>query len=97
MCDDEGTRGGDGSAKAARCGSGGKGRGRLCQWGTVDDKVGEDDERDAGESSPQHGRRLRGSNVTGWKESGRKEKGGLRLEGRQWERRRRGRGDDGRR
>ena len=27
--------------------------------GTVDDKVGEDDERDARESSPQPGRRLR--------------------------------------
>ena len=42
----------------------------------MDDKVGEDDEGDAGESSPQHGRKLRGGNVTGWKESGRKEKGG---------------------
>ena len=28
--------------------------------GIVDDKVGEDDERDASESSPQPGRRLRG-------------------------------------
>ena len=28
--------------------------------GTVDDKLGEDDERDARESSPQPGRRLRG-------------------------------------
>ena len=28
--------------------------------GAVDDKVGEDDERDARESSPQPGRRLRG-------------------------------------
>ena len=30
MCEDEGTRGGDGAAKAARCG--GKGGGGLCQW-----------------------------------------------------------------
>ena len=36
--------------------------------GTVDDKVGEDDERDASESSPQPGRRLRGSKVMGRKE-----------------------------
>ena len=57
--------------KAARCGSGGKGAGGLCQWfwwGTVDDKVGEDDERDARESSPQPGR-------TGRRETGRKEMG----------------------
>ena len=61
MCEDEGTRGGVGTAETVR-GSGGKGRGGLCQWfrwGTVDDKVGEDDERDARESSPQRGRRLR--------------------------------------
>ena len=32
--------------------------------GTVDDKVGEDDERDARESTPQPGRRLRGGKVT---------------------------------
>ena len=31
----------------------------------VDDKVGEDDEGDARESSPQSGRRLRGGKVTG--------------------------------
>ena len=43
--------------------------------GTVDDKVGEDDERDARESSPQPGRRLRGGKVTGRRETGRKEKG----------------------
>ena len=33
--------------------------------GSVDDKVGEDDEGDARESSPQPGRRLRGGKVTG--------------------------------
>ena len=31
MCEDEGTRGGDGTAEAVR-GIGGKGRGGLCQW-----------------------------------------------------------------
>ena len=41
--------------------------------GRVDDKVGEDDERDARESSPQPGRRL--SKVTGRSETGRKETG----------------------
>ena len=40
--------------------------------GTVDN-VGEDDERDARESSPQPGRRLRGGKVTGRRETGRKE------------------------
>ena len=43
--------------------------------GTLDDKVGEDDERDAMENSPQPGRRLRGGKVTGCKETGRKEMG----------------------
>ena len=43
--------------------------------GTVDDKVGEDDERDARESSPQPGRRLRGGKVTGRRETGHKETG----------------------
>ena len=43
--------------------------------GTVDDKVGEDDERDARESSPQPGRRLRGGKVTSRRETGRKETG----------------------
>ncbi|KAI0242373.1 hypothetical protein LSAT2_013645 [Lamellibrachia satsuma] len=55
---------------------GGKGAVRLCQWfwwGTVDDNVGEDDERDARESSPQPGRRLRGGKVTGRRETGQKE------------------------
>ena len=51
MYEDEGIRGGVGTAKAARCGNGGKGAGGLCLWfrwgGTVDDKVGEDVERDA--------------------------------------------------
>ena len=43
--------------------------------GTVDDKVGEEDERDARESSPQPGRRLRGGKVTGSRETERKETG----------------------
>ena len=43
--------------------------------GTVDDKVEEDDERDARESSPQPGRRLRGGKVTGRRETGCKEIG----------------------
>ena len=42
--------------------------------GTMD-KVGEDDERDARESSPQPGRRLRGGKVTGRMETGQKETG----------------------
>ena len=36
------------------------------------DKVGEDDERGAKVSSPQHGRRLRGGKVTGRRDTGRK-------------------------
>ena len=50
MYEDEVIRGGVGTAKAARCGNGGKGAGGLARGsggGTVDDKVGEDDERDA--------------------------------------------------
>ena len=43
--------------------------------GTVDDKMGEDNERDARESSPQPGRRLRGGKVTGCRETGHKETG----------------------
>ena len=43
--------------------------------GTVDDKVGEDEERDARESSLQPGRRLRGGKVTGHRETGSKEMG----------------------
>ena len=43
--------------------------------GTVDDKVGKDT-RDARESSPQPGRKLRGGKVTGRRETGRKETGG---------------------
>ena len=45
------------------------------RWGTLDDKVGEDDERDARENSPQPGRRLREGKMTGCKETGRKEMG----------------------
>ena len=57
MCENEHTRGGVGTAEAAHCSNGGKGTGGLCQWfrwggGTVDNKVGEDDERDARENSP---------------------------------------------
>ena len=50
----------------------------VCASGSVGgtvDKVGEDDERDARESSPQPGRRLRGGKVTGRRETGRKETG----------------------
>ena len=43
--------------------------------GTVDDKVGKDT-RDARESSPQPGRKLRGGKVTGRRETERKETGG---------------------
>ena len=43
--------------------------------GTVNDKVGEDDERDARVSSPQPWRRLSGGKVTGRRETGRKETG----------------------
>ena len=42
--------------------------------GTLDDKVGKDT-RDARESSPQPGRKLRGGKVTGRRETGRKETG----------------------
>ena len=55
--------------------NGGKGTGGLCSGGgTVDDKVGKDT-RDARESSPQPGRKLRGGKVTGRRETGRKETG----------------------
>ena len=37
--------------------------------GRVDEQVGEDDERDARESSPKPGRRLRGCKVTGRRET----------------------------
>ena len=42
---------------------------------TVDDKVVENDERDARESSPLPGRRLKKGKVTGRRETGRKETG----------------------
>ena len=75
MCEDEGTRGGVGTAEASRCGNGGKGRCGLCQcgsgWGTEDDNVGED----ARESSLRPGRRLRGGEMTCCKETRRKEAG----------------------
>ena len=54
MYKDEGTSGGVRTAEAARCGCGGKGAGGCASGsggGTVDDKVGEDDERDAREGS----------------------------------------------
>ena len=59
------------------CGNCGKGTGGCAissGWGTVDDKVGKD-KRDARESSPQPGRKLRGGKVTGRRETGRKETG----------------------
>ena len=54
--------------------------------GTVDDKVGEDNDRDAKESSPQPWRRLRGGKVTGrrgtrCKETGRRETGRKEMRG----------------
>ena len=57
--------------------------------GTVDDKVGEDNERDARESSPQPGRRLRGGKVTGRRETGLRRREGKKWEGRQIDRRKR--------
>ena len=36
-CEDEGTRGGVGTAEAARCSNGGKGTGGLCQWSRCGD------------------------------------------------------------
>ena len=48
---------------------------RGSSGGTVDDKVGEDDERDARESSHQPGRRLNGGKVTVRRATGRKETG----------------------
>ena len=59
------------------CGNGGKGTGGCAissGWGTVGDKVGKD-KRDARESSPQPGRKLRGGKVTGRRETRRKETG----------------------
>ena len=53
------------------CASGSGGGG----GGTVGDNVGEDDNRDARESSPQPGRKLIGGKVTGRRETGRKERG----------------------
>ena len=47
----------------------------LVGGGTLDDKVGEDDEKDARESSHQTGRRLRGNKVTNRRETGRNETG----------------------
>ena len=44
-----------------------------CSSGETGDKVGEDNERDARESSPQPGRRLKGGKVTDRRETGRKE------------------------
>ena len=77
MYEDEGTRGGVGRAEAARCGNCGKGTGGCASssgGGTVDDKLGIDT-RDARESSPQPGRKLRGGKMTGSRETGRKETG----------------------
>ena len=52
MCENEGTTVGDGTANSVGCTNGSGG-------GTVNVKVGEGDEKDAKESSPQPGRRLR--------------------------------------
>ena len=41
--------------------------------GTVDDNVGEDDERDTRENSPQPGRRLRGDKVVGRRDIGKQD------------------------
>ena len=76
MYEYEGTRGGVGTAEAARCGNGGKGTSGFCErFRSVNDKVGEDDDRDARESSPHAGRRLKGGKVTCRKKTGRKETG----------------------
>ena len=73
MCEDEGTRGRDGTAEAARCGISGMGR-EGKRWvvpvvpvggGSVDDKVERDDERNDRESSPQPRRRLKGDRMEG--------------------------------
>ena len=88
MYEDEGTRGGVGTAEAARCGNGGKGAGGLCKrfrWGTIDDKVGDDDERNARGNSPLSGRRLRGGKVTGRRETGRRETGRKETGRKDWE------------
>ena len=52
MCEDEGTRGGDGTAEATRCGIRGDGRDWANGSGgrTVDDKVGEGDEEMLGKA-----------------------------------------------
>ena len=62
--------------------------------GTVDDKVGKDT-RDARESSPQPGRKLRGGKVTGRRETGRKETGRKGMGGKTTEVKERGVGETG--
>ena len=62
--------------------------------GTVDDKVGKDT-RDARESSPQPGRKLRGGKVTGRRETGRKETGRKGTGGKTTEAKERGVGETG--
>ena len=56
MCKHEGTKGGKATAEAARCGIRREGKGWVVP---VVDKVGEGEDRDAREISPQPGRRLR--------------------------------------
>ena len=61
----------------------------LVGGGTIDDKVGEVDERDARESSSQPGRRLGGGKVSGRRETGcnetrRKEMGGNTNGSKEW-------------
>ena len=63
--------------------------------GTVGDKVREDDERDARESSPQPGRRLRGVKVTGCRETRRKETGRKEMGGKTTGAKERGVGETG--
>ena len=72
MCEDEGTKGGNATVEAARCGIRREGN----KWVVpVDYKVREGDEKDAREISPQPGRSLRGSMETGRKETGAKKTG----------------------
>ena len=85
MCEEEGTRGGDGTAEAARCGSVGReevGCVSGSSGGTLDDKVGEGDKRDDRESSPQPSRSLRGGKVAGRKRLDVRRRGGRKREGR---------------
>ena len=77
MYEDEGTRGGLEELRLLVVAMVGREQGGCASssgGGTVDDKVGKDT-RDARESSPQSGRKLRGGKVTGRRDTGRKETG----------------------